>query len=448
MCAQAGNRRRVPHPEPLQRPLQGRNDFHPPPHFRRNFLAFLIDWVCFGVFFSFVSLNSVLPGFVRELSGSEPVVGLISTIFNGGWVLPQLGVAAALSGRPRKKPIMLASTSVSRAMFLLLALSVWTGLPRHPTAMLVVFFSALGLFTVLDGVASVTWFDLMARAVPLERRGRLVGIGQVVSGLLGAAAGGLVSTILASPSSTPLGNYALLFTIGSAIHVPGLLGLSLVREPPPEVDSDPDPDGSTIGPLAHLAAVWQRDATFRRLMAVRWLAGMIGLASSFYVIHATEVIGLSAEAVGWFISAERIGGIVASLGLGWLSERRGPRPAIWLGIAAALMGPLWALLIHFSLGSFLAQSYVVVFFLIGFTNGSWMLGVFNYLLEMAPPGQRAIYIGLANTLMLALVPAPVLGGLLLGVTSYPVLFTVTALGVAGAMAASLSLRDLPRQEEG
>lgn len=447
MCAPAENRRRVLRSERLQRLLQGQNDFQPPPHFRRNFVAFLVDWICFGVFFSFVSLNSVLPGFVRELGGSEPVVGLISTIFNGGWVLPQLGVAAALRGRPRTKPIMLAATTISRAMFLLLALAVWTGTPRYPTAMLVIFFTAIGLFTVLDGVASVTWFDLMARAVPLERRGRLVGMGQVVSGLLGAAAGGLVSTILASPSPTPLGNYALLFTVGSVAHVPGLLGLSLVKEPPLETDPDPDPDGSTIGPLAHLAAVWQGDATFRRLMAVRWLAGMIGLASSFYVIHATEVVGLSAEAVGWFVSAERIGGIVASLGLGWLSERHGPRPAIWLGIAAALLGPLWALLIHSSPGFLLAQSYVVVFFLIGFTNGSWMLGVFNYLLEMAPAGQRAIYIGLANTLMLALVPAPVLGGMLLGVTSYPVLFAVTALGVAGAMAASLRLRALPRQEK-
>jgi hypothetical protein len=65
----------------------------------------------------------------------------------------------------------------------------------------------------------------------------------------------------------------------------------------------------------------------------------------------------------------------------------------------------------------------------------------NYVLEIAPPGQRPTYTGLTNTLTGLLLPVPILGGWLLQSTSYPVLFAVSAVGPLLAWGLARSLRD-------
>ncbi len=416
-----------------------------PPHFRRNFTAILTDYIFFSVAFSFADPGIVMPAFVGMLTDSAPIVGLVGTVFAAGWLLPQLGGAAMMSSRPRKKPYLVAAIYAGRPLILLLGLVTWSGLPRYPTAMLTAFFTMLGLFTALDGIASVAWFDILARAVPLTRRGRLIGISQLVSGFLGIGVGLLVEAILGSPVLPFPRNYGLLFILSGLAHVPSVVALSLIKEPEAE-GAIGEERFSLRRVLGQLAAVWRSDPDFRRLTSVRWLTGLMQLATSFYVLHASEMFGLPQ---GRLLASRMAGGIVASLGLGWLSERRGPRPIIWLGSAAALGSPLLALLVHLVNPAAPIQAdiaYRLVYFLLGVTFSAQMLGHFNYLLEIASDERRTLYIGLSNTLSGVLVPASFLGGVLLRATSYPVLFAVTAVCVAGGLVASLGLRDL-RQEK-
>ena len=107
------------------------------------------------------------------------------------------------------------------------------------------------------------------------------------------------------------------------------------------------------------------------------------------------------------------------------------------------MGPLFALLVHLVRSDWLIQSYPLVYAMLGIVNSTWMLGFFNYLLEIAPEGMRPAYVGLGNTLMGVLTLAPIAGGWLLEATSYTVLFGVTTvIGMAGFV---LSLGMKPTQ---
>ena len=80
--------------------------------------------------------------------------------------------------------------------------------------------------------------------------------------------------------------------------------------------------------------------------------------------------------------------------------------------------------------------YAPVFSLLGALNNAGMAGFMSYILEAAPPGERPTYVGLANTLSAVVLLAPLLGGWILAATSYPILFSTTALtclvGLAGA----------------
>ncbi len=404
-----------------------------PPHYRWNFVAFLVDYVCFGIAFTFVNVNSVMPALAGQLTDSAVVIGLVGTVFNGGWLLPQLATARLISGKPRKKPYMLAGLS-GRITLWIIGLSLWAGLSRYPTPMLVLFFICLGLFAACDGVASVAWFDILARAIPLKQRGRLIGVGQISSGLAGVGAGILVGLTLAR---MPFPNsYALLFTLAGAILIPSVVALTLIREPPPRSTSSETADRVKDKWLQLLVI----DPSFRRLMICRLLIGMMGLATSFYVVHAADVLRLPQSIVGDFVTAQTLAGVVASGVLGLVSERWGPRYVIHVGSAAAAIGPLFALAAHLAGDGWLVQAYPFVYVALGVVNSSWMLGFFNYLLEIAPEEMRPAYIGLGNTIMGALTLAPMAGGWLLEATSYTVLFGVTTVIVAAGFLLTLGLK--------
>ncbi len=412
-------------------------------HFRYNFLLLLTDYVFFGVAYAFLNPNTVLPAFARTLTDLEPLIGLVPTVMAAGWLLPQLGAAAWFGKAPRKKPYLLRAIYAGRPIYFLLALLTWAGLPRYRGLMLGAFLASLLYFNVLDGIASVAWFDLLAATIPPKHRGRLVGMSQFLGGVISIGVGGLVGEILSSPSLPYPNNYALLFLASGLALIPSTLALTLLREPErPESAAPPqEMQGKRSDFLRQLREVWREDRNFRRLVFTRWLVGLFGLAMPFYILHATEVVGLPQAVTGWFVSAQMVGGIVASVGLGWMSTRIGPRPVIWVGALNAFLSPLIALLVHLYPAGWALYVYPLVYFCFGITNNTWMLGAFNYLLEIAPEESRPLFVGLYNTLGGLLIPVSLVGGAILRATSYPFLFLLTALGVALGLWMSLGLKD-------
>jgi MFS family permease len=403
-----------------------------PTHYRWNFIAFLADYVCFSGVLTLIDPTSVLPAFVRQLTDSEFVVGLISAVFNGGWLLPQLVVGRLIKDKPRKKPYMLAGLS-GRVLLWGIVLALWARLDRNPTAMLVLSFTCIGLFAASDGVVGVAWFDIIARAIPWKRRARLIGLAQFISGLTGTGVGALVGLILALRSFPE--DYALIFTLAGVALIPSAIALALVREPQAEEvnrQANGHERGGWLKPLV-------TDPAFRRLMVCQTLVGMMYLAAPFYVGHADDVLHLPKSVIGRFVIAQKLAGMVAGATLGLVSERWGLGFVVRIGSAAATIGPLFALGVHVVGDGWLVQAYPFIYVMLGIVNSVQMLGFANYLLEMAPDGMRPVYIGLGNTITGALIIAPMIGGWLLEATSYATLFSVTTVFVAVGFLVSLGL---------
>jgi MFS family permease len=392
-----------------------------PPHYRRNFLAFVIDYVFFGIAISFVKPDSVLPAFVRQFTRSAPVIGLVSTVWNGCWLLPQVLSARWISDKPRKKPYLMAGLS-GRIAFWIVGLALWLGLGQRASTMLILFFACLGLFALTDGLAGVAWFDMLARAIPVKRRGRLMGTAQIISGLAGLGVGLVISRILESTRFRFPNDYALIFTLAGVAFIPSTVAIIMLREIGIDVAEDARAGRRRNGwltPLLH-------DPTFRQLMVCRVLVGMVSLVTPFYVVHATDVLNLPEVVVGSFVAAQQVAGVASGALLGLVSDRWGPRYTIRIGSAISIIGPFFALVAHLADGSLLVRAYPLVYVALGVYQSSTMLGFYNYLLEMAPDAVRPSYIGLGNTIMGVLTLAPTVGGWLLEATSYTTLFVLTA----------------------
>jgi MFS family permease len=409
------------------------------PHDRRNEFLVAADYFWFGVGMAIVSLSTVLPAFIRHLTDSTVLVGLASTVMTGGWLLPQLLAARWVRRHKRKKPLVIGPAIISRPTFWVTAVVTVLFADSNPGLTLAVFFIGFLVFALADGVCSVAWFEILAKCIPLDRRGRTLGSAQVVLGIVSLGISATIGYLL-GPAS-PLGfphNYALLFFLSGLAFAFSIVCIALIREPAGEAESV---ETSRPGYLQLLRHILSHDKTFVGLAASRLLLGYAGMAQPFFVLHATEIRAMSAQTIGLFVLAQTGAGILGGMGLGYLNEKRGSAAVVRASNVIGLTIPVLGLVAHAlpaSLAGIPLLVYVLLFLAIGLLNSSFMLGYIARYLEIAPEQERAVYMGLANTLNALTLPATVIGGLILQETTYPTLF-IAAAGFA-LVSTSLSFR--------
>jgi len=413
------------------------------PHYRRNAACLIADYVWFGVGMAMINGTTVLPSFVRHLTDSSVLVGLVGAIQTGGWLLPQIAAAGLVRGRARQKWFVVIPSAIGRPTFWISAATVVVLGTRNPGLTLAIFYLGFLLFSVADGMASVPWFDLFAKTIPTTRRGRVIGTAQVIYGILALGVGALIAYLLGprSPLQFP-NNYALLLFLSGLAFVVSLLAIALIREPARVMES---PDSQR--PRDYIRSLWHillHDRNFVRLVAAQLLLGYGAMAYPFYVIYATENLGVSSEAIGLFVLIQTVGGILGGALLGRLNEKRGSLAVVRTNIALGLVAPLIPLLAHALSASVsgVAMPYVfaLVFLAIGMANSSVMLGFMTSYLEISAEVDRPVYIGLANTLNALTLLAPLIGGWILQVTSY----TYTVLFAASACCSALAFLPMTR----
>jgi MFS family permease len=412
-------------------------------YFRRNWLAFLGDYIFFGLGLTFASTSTILPAFAATLTENKILIGAVSSVWLGGWLLPQILAANYLSNKPRKYPVMMWSEILGRPMLPLFVVWLLLGGVRFPALTLLLLFAMLSIFAVTDAFAALSWLDLLGKSLAAETRGRLIGIGQVVTGISAVGVGALIRYLLSPQGPAFPINYAIIFGLASLCYGVSLVACALIVEPP-EAVAEVRPALRDYFP--QLIRLWREDAGFRRVTLARLLSGLGGLATSFYVVYATDVLRLPASSIGLFAGAFTLGTAFAGIAFGFVADRVGSYRVIQIVTWLALAVPVLALLCNSGLfGNALPVLYPVLYVLLGMFEGSIMLGFLNFILEIAPPGQRPTYMGLTNTLAGLLIVVPVVGGTLLERTSYPFLFTLAATGTLVGALVALQLPNPRRQ---
>lgn len=418
-----------------------------PPHFRWNAPVFMLESALFTIAMSFLGTTTILPSLILKLSGSSVIVGLASGLQGGAWLLPQLLVASAIAHKPRQMPIMRRWAWMGRPIFLLVAFILWRWGLQMPGLALAAVIGGVVAFFAMDAVVSVPWFSVLAKTIPATRRGRLLGIGQMLGGLGGVGAGMVARYFLGedSPLRFPE-NHALLLTISAIVFLLSAIFLSAIREPEASQISENVPSMGAV--LKSLPGILAQDRHFVRLIIVRIIGGFAGLASSFYVLYATRHLGLSDAAVGLFLSAQVVGSLTAGLVLGATQDRWGPLVNMRALIVLSMVPPLLALgaaPLQRLAGQGVLYLYLLLYFFLGIYASSAGWPFFNWILEYADETRRPLYIGLVNTLGAATMLAPTLGGWLVEALSYPAAFAAAIVFALTAGALSLALPSTRRQ---
>jgi MFS family permease len=407
-------------------------------NFRWNAVVNLLDGSFFWFGSSFIAPQTILPLYISYFTDNKLAIGLLSMIASTGWLLPQLFTANWVQRLPRKKVgVVNVGFFTERLPALLLAPAALLAV-RTPTLALVVFFILIAWHTMGAGAVAVSWQDMLAKVIPLDRRGRFVGItnfGGTATGALGA----LAVAWLLDHYEFPLG-YVLSFAAAGILILISWAFLALTREPA-QVSQEPEISQREF--WRRLPAVLRADSNFQRYLFSRIFLNLGGMAVGFLTVYAVQHWQLSDGQAGGFTISMLVGQALSNPLFGMLSDRKGHKltlevsallGGLAVGLASLAPAPIW---------------FHIVFALVGASTAGFFLSGMMIAFEFSASEVRPTYIGLNNTVSgVAAGVAPLIGGWLAGVIGYRVLFVVAfVVELAGIALLRWFVRE-PRQANG
>ena len=343
-------------------------------NYRWNFTVNALDGASWWFGMSFFSSTIILPLFVRHFTDSPLAIGLISFLGWAGVLVPQVFVANAVERAPRKKifPVVFGFFLERMPIFLLAPMTFFLA-TRQPALTLVLFFVLYSWHNFGAGLIIVGWQDMIAKIIPVEKRGRFFGITNFIgygAGILGAFAVPFVLEKYTFP-----GGYVFSFAATGAFVFLSWIFISQTREP--AVYSS-KPHVSQLDYLRSLPAILRKDHNFRMYLLAQIVFSMSSMAAGFLVVYAVQNWDLPDSAGSEFNIALQIGLALANLAFGFLADRKGHKlnleicfllSALSLAMAIVAPSPLWFYPIFFVNGAIRAGAFisgisiVVMFFL-------------------------------------------------------------------------------------
>lgn len=395
-------------------------------NFRHNFIVNALDGTFYWFGYSFIAPAVILPLYISHFTDNPLIIGLIPTINTAGFLLPQLFTSNFIQRAPLKKffPVNLGFFTERLPVFLLAPSALFLAV-ANPLLALIAFFVLYTWYSLGAGLIIVGWQDMIAKIIPVERRGRFFGITNFAgnaSGILGAMAVPFVLEQFEFPQG-----YVMAFVAAGVLVFFSWFCLALAREP--AVPSS-RPRVSQIEYIRSLPALLRKDANFNRYLVFSIVNAVSGMAIGFLVVYSAQQWNLSDSQAGAYGITMQIGQAVSNLFFGFLADRKGHKLSLEISVLCGVISFALAVLAPDPLW------FYPVFFLRGAAFAGAIISGIAIVMEFSQPEDRPTYIGLANTIPgIFSAIAPMVGGWLAGGFGYPVLFVIS--GAVGALAYAL-----------
>jgi MFS family permease len=300
-----------------------------------------------------------------------------------------------------------------------------SGLLLPPDQALWAIFFWLTLFGLFQGMQGVIFNYLMAKVIPVSKRGRLTGLRNFLAGITSALVAVVAGAVLLGDDPGVRG-YSLTFLLAFVLTTCGLLSLAFMKEPaPPSVR----PRAGLWERLSDIPALLRADPAFTRYFLARSLATMGRMAMPFYILYAGASMELTGSNLAILTVAFTLAGTVSNLLWGSLADRRGFRLVFLISVGVWVFSTLLLLV---SAGLLMTA---VVFVGIGAAVQGFQHASMNLTLEFGHRDDLPVRIAIANSASeLAGTLGPLLGGAIAASFGYPMLFvTSVAFLLAGGL---------------
>jgi MFS family permease len=402
---------------------------------RRNYAGHFVHGMLGMTGFRLVNAPTFIPAYLHLISGSDFFVSLGASLQQLGGVISPIAGAAQIEHRTKILPVSMFLGTMMRVQILGIALAGWFlgGTPLLVSVLMFLFL--LGLFSGPQGVA---FQFLLAKMIPIVRRGQLQGWRNLTGGIIAASLSYFAGKYLIGHNVFGNG-YSTTFTLAFILTSLGLTAFRfLVREPEPPSVRQRTPIGER---LRDLMPMLQSNPGFMYFMIARTFAIASRVAQPFYIIYVGKQIGFSGDVVGSLSLAFLGADTVMSVGWGYLADRYGFRSnfiialAFWISSTVLLMNvssPMWLFIAFFGLGA---------------GNSGYQMSAQNIVFEFGHRDDMAMRLAFSNTAESIMSAAgPLIGGVIAASLGYHAVFWVAIASEAIALVLLVALVEEPRKK--
>ena len=367
----------------------------------QNFLFLLLDLGLMMAASNFASTVTVVPAFVKQLTQSKLIIGLIPSLAMLGGGLVQILVANYTRQLDSKKRFVVIVTAGERLPYLVFALMAMFYVHISVEWFLTVFLVLIMISNLAMGIGAPPWLDIIAESVSRKRRGRFFGYSNFLGSSLGVAFS-LIGGYLLETHGFPSG-YAFCFLSAFIVTVIAWIFLCLIREPSyPRIEQN-----VRFQDYIHqLPFILKRDRNFSLFIASSTvIVGFSAAAGAFYTVHAIDTLNLTGGQIGTLTATLLTAQTISTVLWGQLGDEKGHKIVIALGACCSLLAT-FLITVASTLGIFYGA-----FALAGAASSASMVSNLSIVLEFSPPEETETYIGLANAIKAPfLFITPLLGG--------------------------------------
>jgi MFS family permease len=414
----------------------------------RNFAGHFIHGMLGMTGFRLFNAPTFLPAYLHLLSGSDFVVGLGQSLQQlGGVISPVIG-ATQIEHRKKVLPVAILMGTLMRVQILGVAL---VGFILHGYPLLIAVLMFLFLLGLFSGPQSVAFQLLLAKVIPIARRGRLQALRNITGGAIAAGLAWGAGRYLIQRNVFGNG-YGVTFLLAFVLTSLGLSALQiLMREPePPTVRAK----AKVIDRVREFPTLFTQDRGFLFFMVAQTLATAGRVAAPFYILFAGHSMRLDGKNLGLVSLAFLGADTVTNLGWGLAGDRFGFRftfavaLAVWIGGTLLLMAAPSLVAVHLP-GSGVVlgvQTFILMaFFALGAAQSGFLMSSQTMVLEFGARDDIPMRLALTTTAQGAMnTVGPLAGGLIAATLGYQVLFGVSVSLLAIALAVLLVLVEEPR----
>ncbi len=381
---------------------------------RRNYIGHYLHGMLGMTGFRLVNAPTFLPAYLFALSGSNTIVGVGLALQQLGQMISPIFGASQVEHRKRVLPVAQWIGTGMRIPILGIALAGWFLPARVQLPVILALLLMMGLFS---GMQRVAFQVLLAKVIPVSRRGRLQAWRNVTGGVIAAALAYFAGRWFIE--SNVLGNgYATTFMLAFILTSLGLSALSmLMREPiPPTVR----PRARVRDRLKDAPQIFRDDPGFFYFTCTLVLAMAGRAAAPFYILYASQTIQLTGANIGLLSLAFLGADTVANLAWGYAGDRFGFRAVFMTCLS------LWAAATVLLLFAHTMPVIFLAFVGLGAAQAGYMMASSTMALEFGPREDVAMRLALSGTAEGAMSAAgPLVGGVIAASLGYPWLFAVS-----------------------
>jgi len=411
----------------------------------RNFRLAFINGVLVRISFRFADPTMILAAFVKQLTGSNIMVGLVSSTMRAGWMWPQLFISNLLEHRPRKMPFYYIGFGMRIISWILILLSTLLIGNKNPLLLFYVFYALYFVASSGLGVGTLPFNDIVAKSVPVRRRARLFSLRSLWGGICSIGVGFIIRHILSDDFSLSFPhNYALMFGASAVFLVGSSVSFMLSKEPIRPVRDSRRPFWQHIKRGPHFL---KTDRDYRHFLIFRTVAAFSGMAIPFYIPYALDRIRISASVIGSYTAVGAASAVLANLLWIYVGDKYGSKALLIASACLACIAPVIPLVTGYLPGTQQAVFYALVFMLTQAIINGQGIGYMTYALNMSPSMSRPTYLGFLNTMMFPMSFVPLLSGWLVKVMSYESVFIISVIASIFTVCFAANLSNVDERDD-